>query len=360
MEKVKNKKRLKPFIKHILFSFFILVFSLLGYFLLTKGLNNKETISIKYDENNNIDYKVYLKPNSFFESSYLPKDSTYISTLIDYIDTDFNFNMHYNKKVVGTYTYFIRGSLVANKTDSAQKSYLTKEYVLTDNVTGTINNQKNFSIKQNIKIDYQKYNELLTEFKREYGLTIDGKLKVELIVKSTVNSSDSSKPLENTSSMNVEIPLTEQSVDISINTNPEVKSSSVTLDTLSINDTTHKLYLWGGISSIIIVFMLIIYFIKEIHYEQSRISKYNKELSKILDTYDSIIVTVNKVKDLSSYNIIKVNTFEELLDAHNEVRMPINFIEVERNEESVFVLINENVAWLYVLKNDSGEANEKN
>jgi uncharacterized membrane protein len=268
--------------------------------------------------------------------------------------------MHYNKKVVGTYTYFIRGSLVANKTDSAQKSYLTKEYVLTDNVTGTINNQKNFSIKQNIKIDYQKYNELLTEFKREYGLTIDGKLKVELIVKSTVNSSDSSKPLENTSSMNVEIPLTEQSVDISINTNPEVKRSSVTLDTLSINDTTHKLYLWGGISSIIIVFMLIIYFIKEIHYEQSRISKYNKELSKILDTYDSIIVTVNKVKDLSSYNIIKVNTFEELLDAHNEVRMPINFIEVERNEESVFVLINENVAWLYVLKNDSGEANEKN
>jgi uncharacterized membrane protein (Fun14 family) len=359
MENKKRKKRLKPVIKKILLCFFVVLFSILSYFLLTKGLDNKKVIKINYKQNNNIDYKVYLKPNSFFETPFLPKDSTYISTLIDYIDTNFNFNMKYNKNVVGNYTYFVRATIMANKTDNNDKSYLTKQYDLTNNVTGTINNKKGFAIKQNVKIDYQKYNELLTEFKREYGLTIDGKLKVKLIVNTTANCSESSKPIVDSSSMNVEIPLTQQSVDISINTNSQAKNNTITLDTVTINDLTHKAYMVGGVVSVILVLISIISLIKMILYEKGKISTYNKELNNILSTYDSIIVSVHEVKDLSKYNIIRVNSFEELLDAHNEIRMPINFIEIKKNKKSLFFLISEDIVWLYELKSEYGENNEK-
>lgn len=352
MENKRRHKKLKPIVKHLLFSFFIVLFSGLSYFLLIRGLDNKTIIKVSYKEDNKIDYKVYLKPNTFFETPYLPKDSTYISSLIDYIDTDYNFQMKYDQNVVGTYTYFIRGTLIANKSDSDNKSYLTKEYNLTDKVSETINNTNSFTISQNIKIDYQKYNELLTEFKKEYGLTIDGRLKVELVVNSTANYAKSSKPIVDSSSMNIEIPLTQQSVDISINANPQAKSNSLVLETITNNDSLHMSYLIGGSVSVIITLILIILLIKEIRYEKNRISKYHKDLIRILTTYDSIIVTIDKIKDLSSYNLIKVNSFEELLDAHNEIRMPINFIEISKNEKSLFFLINDNIAWVYELKNE--------
>jgi hypothetical protein len=360
MEHKKVKTKLKPFIKHIIFTFFMVFFAFVSYFLLTIGLDNKKIIKINYKENNNIDYKVYLKPNTFFENSYLPQNSTYISTLINYIDANFNFKFNYDRNVTGTYTYYIKGTLIANKVDNNSKSYLTKEYQLTDPISGTINNQNNFSIFQNIKIDYQKYNDLLTEFKKEYGLTIDGKLKVELIVNSVANIKETNNPIKDSSSMYIEIPLTELSVDININTNPQVKSNSIILDTTYINDFKHKSFMGGGLISALIVIILFVNFIKELHMEKMKISFYNKELSRILLTYDSIIVTIDKIKDLSNYNIIKVDSFNELLDAHNEIRMPINFIEVKRNAKSLFFLINDNVVWVYELNNLNEVSYEKN
>ena len=84
------------------------------------------------------------------------------------------------------------------------------------------------------------------------------------------------------------------------------------------------------------------------------ISNYHKEINKILSTYDSIIVNSDNIRDLSKYNVIKVNKFEELLDAHSEVRMPINYVEVKENY-SIFVLINNDVAWIYRVVGDEYE-----
>ena len=84
------------------------------------------------------------------------------------------------------------------------------------------------------------------------------------------------------------------------------------------------------------------------------ISEYHKEINKILSTYDSIIVNSDNIKNLSKYNIINVNSFEELLDAHSEVRMPINYVEINNNY-SIFVLINNDVAWVYRVAGDEYE-----
>ena len=43
---------------------------------------------INYTEKSNIDYKVYLKENDFYEDEYLPKDMIYVASLIDNIKID--------------------------------------------------------------------------------------------------------------------------------------------------------------------------------------------------------------------------------------------------------------------------------
>ena len=67
-----------------------------------------------------------------------------------------------------------------------------------------------------------------------------------------------------------------------------------------------------------------------------------------MTTYDSIIVNVKDKPNIEDYNVIEVESFEELIDAHSELRMPINFYEEEN--KSIFILLNENTAWTYTLE----------
>lgn len=346
-----KNKRIKPKIKYFVYSFLILLFLTLSILLIIKGINNKKQITVSYKENNDINYNVFLKPNSFFETPSLPKNSTYISSLIDYIDMYFNYNIIYDKPVTGSYTYYIKASLLANKADNDTQSYWKKEYTLKDKQTNTFTKTGNFNISENVKINYQDYNELLTSFKKEYGLAVNGNLKIELIVDSKAKYKDSKKVVENKSTMNIEVPLTQLSVDIKIDTNPTVKSNTVIVDNILLNDKKHKIAFVLGVICLLITFILFICLLKVISSYNKKKSKYHKELDRILSTYDSIIVNVDRLKDLSTYNVIEVNSFEELLDAHGEVRMPINYIELEKDTESVFILINNNVAWIYRMKN---------
>ena len=62
-----------------------------------------------------------------------------------------------------------------------------------------------------------------------------------------------------------------------------------------------------------------------------------------------IIVNIDKFPTLSNYNVIEVTSFEELLDAHSEVRMPINFYKYN-SKVCYFILMNDNTIWKYTIK----------
>ena len=79
---------------------------------------------------------------------------------------------------------------------------------------------------------------------------------------------------------------------------------------------------------------------------------YVSKLKKILSTYDSIIVNSETLPQYDEKTVVKVKSFEELMDAHSEVRMPINFIENKKRKKSTFMLISPSCTWIYVLNED--------
>ena len=54
--------------------------------------------------------------------------------------------------------------------------------------------------------------------------------------------------------------------------------------------------------------------------------------------------------NLAKFQKFEVKTFEELLDAYNEVRLPINYYQNKSGTESTFFIANENIVWIYHLK----------
>mgnify|MGYP003303592573 CR=1 FL=1 len=75
--------------------------------------NKKETIVLDkeikayYSETSNLDYKVYLKKNNFYSENYLGKDQMYIASLIDYINTDFDYTFRSDENIGLEYSYFV-------------------------------------------------------------------------------------------------------------------------------------------------------------------------------------------------------------------------------------------------------------
>lgn len=342
MSKIEVKKT--PYIKYIILSS---IFMLIGIFLIYQSLESKEKIVINYQVDKNIDYQVFLKPNNFFEQPFLSKGTTYISSLINYINVDFKYNFEYDTVMDSEYTYYIKATILADKASKEEGNYWQKEFILQEKQTNILNNNNTINFNSNLKIDYQKYNDLLTSFKQEYGLSIDGKLKVELVIDINSTNKIIKNPIITKDTLELIIPLTQQTVDIRINTNEDNMVNNY-VETIKQNEKNNQLFRITGISSFVITLLL---FIKLIYLKIRDIkleSQYSKTLKKILVTYDAIIVSTTKDIDTKKYNVIEVNSFNELLDAHSEVRMPINYIE--KKDCSKFLLIKENTAWVYTLK----------
>lgn len=350
MQKKENStSNFRKIIKYVLLISIIIISGLLSYYYLKLGLNNKYNKEVEYNSTSNTTYKVYLFENDYFEEPYLEMGKTYISSLINYIDIDFNYNLNFSEFLSGQYTYYIKGTIAADKLKE-DSSYWSKSYILKQPETITYNNQNNFTVLTNVKIDYQKYNRLLNEFRKEYGISFNGFFRVEFIIESTNEANNIKEKIPIKSITEVKIPLTQQVIDLSIDLKNNNDQGEVT-ETITNNDINHYVFLTLSVILALFTLLLIIKAVKLLLKYYSNKSEYSKKLKKILSTYDNIIVNVSSIPKLEDLKQIEVSNFSEMIDAQSEVRMPINYLEEEKNYKSIFILVSDNIAWKYTLIN---------
>ncbi len=345
MASVKNNFLVRYIVIFLLF--------LMSILLLYFGFIKKEYINVKYSEDNSINYKVYLHKNNYFNTPYLEENRTYITNLIDYLDIDFHYNLKLSEKINGDYKYSVIAKVKANKPNGDKGYYWSKDYVLVPSKSVAINNTDNLSINENVKVDYNKYNELLGSFKKEYSLAPQGLLDIILNVESTGNGEVFTEPIDIVSDMSLSVPLLEKAVEANISKNAASNNNTITM----INKNYLGYHRIASILGIIALFITIIITVATFRNKK----KFNEEnvfdvtLNKILASHDSIIANVATLPDISDMKLIEVTTFDELIDVYNEVRMPINFYNSKEGEEAIFIIVNDNMAWRFILGKDNLE-----
>ena len=337
------------------FQFLFSFFFILGLSLLIYCFNNKKIIKLNYAEDNSIKYNVYLKENHFFEEPYLGENRTYIASLIDYIDINFNYSIKFNEKLNGNSKYKYVAIVRANKKDSAGY-YWEKEYDLTPEKSIDVKDVNDFKISDNIKVKYNTYNDVLNDFKREYALTTNGELKVVMRISNTVNFEEVNRPIAIDSEIGLSIPLLEQALEVSINKEATSEKDILTIEEKN-RSNENRIYM---ICAICIMVSSLLAFIEATRNRNKYKSnnEYKLTLDKFLKNYDSIIANTNGLDIIEGLKRIEISSFEELLDVYNEVRMPINYYQDIEREESDFIIINDDIAWVYTLKKedfDNGE-----
>lgn len=355
-KKEKNSKRTKinkgmrklyiGFSTRLIFNIFMFIILLVsGLTVTVLSLDFTEQESINYSEKSNLDYKVYLKKNEFYDQDYLGKNMIYIASLIDKVNIDFNYIFTSDENINLDFDYKIIGKL--SITDSNGKnSYFEKEYLILSDKKISMKKNKNQVINESINIDYGYYNSLANKFKSSYGVDTISNFTVNFIINK--NNSKEEIVINDESLMSISIPLSEKSVNIFMdykdinNTNSIISDSNIIIDNV----------IYMIIGTILIIFALIMFtrIISLLKLLKRDRSKYDKYISKLLNEYDRLIVETSTCPTISGDNVIRIDKFEELLDVRDNLKLPIMYYVVAKHQKCYFYIIYENKIYLNVVK----------
>lgn len=352
---MKRKTILKEKGKTVLASIIAIILMVGSYVLITSSINIKTSENIQvlsYNESSNVDYNVYLKENDYFTQKYLPKNQQYIASLIDYVDANFTYDLSLSKHVDATYKYKIIATLSAQYRVDANnlKQVWTNDYVLLEEKAATANDTGLISIKENVKIDYGKYNEIINNFKKDYMLSVASDLVVKLIVEVDGTELKDNAKFNADSTSTLTIPLSEQTLNIEMDYE-ELETSEI-VDVEKIGKFNNLFSFAIGVVLLIVSLIIFAREIKNVIQEEQKQSKYIKNLKKILHDYGDVIVEANNPPAINNEKSIEVKSFTELVNAQIELHAPIIFAEEIRNEVGMFVVMNSDYAYFYKLKSN--------
>lgn len=321
----------------------VILLSFLAAFFIKRSYAILGEQNITYQENSNLDYKVYLKQNDFYEDDYLDKNMVYVASLIDKIDVDFNYTFKIDKKSNIDFEYDIIGKLVISD-KSKGKTFFEKEYTLLENTKDTMTEDGLHQIKKSVNIDYGKYNNIANQFRSRYGVDASCNLVVYLNIHEKSNNKNKFN-LNNNSNMSLTIPLSERAINITMDYNEVNKTSKLVRDKELV--ITNYLYVILGIICSILLVITLVKFAKLLLSLREKRSKYDKYVNRLLREYDRLIVETATKPNLENKNIVRILKFQELLDVRDNLKLPIKYYVRKNHQECYFYINHEEETYLF-------------
>ena len=331
--KKKNGKQDNAYLK----VFIAIVIFLIALTLLSRSTNIVENVLVSYDTDSTIDYKVDLFPNEYIKSEYMEEGKTYISNLVSNIRTDFKYSIKSSKKLESEYVYDIYAKAYVNH-NSTGKELWTEEIKLVDSVKATVTDKNTINISNSVVLPYNQLNTKVKSFKSQHNIPITSYVDLKLVLKD-------SKTKQEIATTGLSMNLFEDVFEVT-----ELQTGKDTIN-ITENHEPNKVIVLVESFVALISFIYAAYLIYSIiNSSIVRKSYYAKAVYKILRNYGDIVAEIVKPVDLGNLKVIDVKNFDQMLDVEEELRIPIMFYETIKNEEGWFVLVHNDMAYRYILR----------
>ena len=330
----------------IAFRIIILVFLLFtGIIFVQKSFLVETKNEIEYTEYGNVNYKVLVNNDEYYDSTYMESGKQYLSDVVNTIDAVFNYTLSFNSGMNYKYNYKVDGILYIDSKESG-KNLVTNTYSLVEPNKLAIADGTSINLELPVKIDYQQYNAYVKNYKQKYNVLTESRLVVKLSLDYEGVASIFKDKKQKSSVVEMVIPLGNKETAISVN-GIDGKDSFVEISASElINDVLFSIGVVLLILAALLLICTIVFIIKVI----PKKSKYCKKRDELLKTYDRVIVVSKTMPETNDLNVISCNTFNELFDAQQSLDKPIIFHELIKNQKAMFIIRNDNDLYKYVLK----------
>lgn len=339
----------------------ISIFTIMSVVFLVLGSNFKIQRKVTYSEKGNLDYKVYLKENSFFKEPYVGKDKKIVASLIDHINIDYNYKFQSDHYMDFKCKYYVWAtSTVSDKGNEKKLIYQDEKYVTEEKIKEE-NSCKEISIQENVNINYDEFNNLIKSFTSLYSLEgTENALEIELCVNMEGSSNGFKNMILDESYVSFKIPLTDKTVDANIDYK-EIDDNGEKID-ISDNKILNVLFYIIAIIFIFLDMLSALKLIKKFEDKKKEQSKYEKDKNRILYQYNRAISKIIKPVDIAKHEIIELETIIDLINVRDCLDKPIIFFENEIKKTSWFMVTDEKIIYRFILNDNdkfNGNKNEK-
>ena len=320
----------------------IILFVIAAFFFWNQSQKIVIKNEIPYEEKGTTNYKVYLDKNDYYDKEYLDEGMQYISSIIDYVEIDFNYTASYaDVQDYDAYKSIVANIVVTDSDDNNKVIYTKKEKIKEEKMS-----LDDLSIEDTLKLDYKKYNNLVNAMKTKYGISANCNLEIAYnIVYSSKN-----QEINEAKKLSVNIPLSKQMITIQ---KGETINNNGLYTIQDRNSIYNSIMIFFAILMILFTGCDIIILIMRITNKINKQSKYDRFLSKALKEYDSYITQTKDESFLPDKPVIKVNSFKELLDVRNNIDKTIIYTKLSE-DASKFEIIDE-VIYEYIVTRDDME-----
>lgn len=324
----------------IALSISIIAFIIAAFFFWNQSQKIVIKSEIPYEESGSTSYKVYLDKNDYYDKDYLEEGMQYISSIINYIEVDFDYTASYaDINDYETYKSVMANIVVTDSDDNNKVIYTKKEKIKEEKMS-----VDDLSIKDTIKVDYKKYNSLVNAMKTKYGISANCNLEIAYNVVYTSKNGE----INEAKKLSVNIPLSKQMITIQ-------KGSPISSDGLYTiqdnNSMINGVMVFCAILMIIFTGVDIIVLVMRVTNRINRQSKYDRFIAKALKEYDSYITQTKDESFLPDKPVIKVDSFKELLDVRNNIDKTIIYTKLS-DDASKFEIIDEVIYEYIVTRQD--------
>lgn len=328
----------------------IAIFTVMACVCLYGHKVNSKAVYIEYRENSDVDYKVYLKENDFYEEEYLGKDQSYIASLIDKVVANFDYEIKMDAENVDyKYSYSVDAQLEVFDNEFDKPVYNPTD-ILVKEKTFEHKSSEKLVISEKIEINYEHYNEKAEKFVEAYELTgVDCNLIVKMHINIISKCDDLSAANRNNYTVSLTIPLTDKTTEVKlVSSIPTAENKLLACNNAASNSQTFKataiaMFILDVLSVIVLVIFLTV--------TRDENVDYASKVSRLIRNYRSYIQQINNEFDVTGYQILLVNTFNEMLDIRDTIQRPILFNENEDKTCAKFFIMTDNkVLYLYQIE----------
>lgn len=319
-----------------------------SFLLIDYNLNNKESILWgKANSNFKVDYKVYTNDDKFYDEKYLDEYGSYVTSITDKIDFDIQYTFETTKNINVDYTYELYGEVVAEIYESGKTTPIWSDKLeINDEVREKLGNSNYIALEKKVSIPFKEYNEKMIEYKNNYKLNVTPYVKFRVAV--NINSLDSiNSNISNKDVLTVKIPLLQPTFNIDIN-----KSISSDRDIYEVTNVERdNTYITLGMGSLLFTFVMSLVLFIIYKNTKNKNELYQDEENQILKKYEEIIIKIDGLPSVEDLEIIELSDFNDLIDIEETVKMPIMYLNIQKNKESWFMIIHNNYFYRYKFKN---------
>ncbi len=306
-----------------------IILLILSIFLIKLALRQDKKLFIQYNDKKDLGYQVILKENEYYQDTYMEKGNQYIANLIQSIHADFNY--HFALPTSYDYQYKIVGTVDVVDEKTNKTIYTFSEDLLPEQ---TGQSDGSLDISQNIQVNYEKYNNLIRQFVAAYDLkNVTCQLKLNLNLGISSNTQQFAK--QNFNVMNLSVPLAMNTISIDTNYDLSNQHNLIEIQQEQKNPTP---FFISGIAILVLDFLFLIIFFIYRKKTETEEDKYNNNLKKILNNYDSYISRVEDDFNMQEYQILKVQRFTDLLEIRDTMQLPIIMLENKEQLVTCFVI----------------------